>query len=573
MGCTESKPAAEQQPKAAPEVHEPEAEEAEPVVEAAAEDLDPNELIMVPVKKTVRVAKPGTAAAAAGAKAPEPEPEPENPDQEPSDTPLEGKATGRQGVRLLMEKAFWRGEVSDLAINQFMANYDRLSNGDDGMVGSGRIAEVGDLPEYGALNAGGDFDSLLKKTVCLKLNGGLGTGMGLSKAKSLLPVRDGKTFLDIIAHQVAPMTGKGMEFMLMNSFSTEADTKEALEKTGLDLGKWENMNVLQNKVPKVNEATMGPATHENDELNWCPPGHGDLYTALSGSGKLAELARRGKEYLFVSNSDNLGATIDPKILAHFAASDDAFMMEVCRRTPSDKKGGHLARGKKSGKLLLREAAQVADEDREDFENIDKYQFFNTNNLWIKIPDLKRLIAESGGVLKLPLIVNRKTNDPSDSSTDEVYQLETAMGAAISLFDQEATKSDKDPKHVQKPMSAGALLVPRTRFAPVKTCSDLLAVRSDAYEMVDHVVKLKGTVPPKVDVGPKYKKIQDFEALIGGGAAVPSLAQCKSLQLVGGADLVFEPGVVFKGEVLLNSGDLGDGKTLEAGTYEGDHTIA
>jgi UDP-N-acetylglucosamine pyrophosphorylase len=61
----------------------------------------------------------------------------------------------------------------------------------------------------------------------------------------------------------------------------------------------------------VHQSTLAPAEWSvNKHLEWCPPGHGDLYTALYGSGKLDELLADGVKYMFVSNSDNLGATLD-----------------------------------------------------------------------------------------------------------------------------------------------------------------------------------------------------------------------------------------------------------------------
>ena len=83
--------------------------------------------------------------------------------------------------------------------------------------------------------------------------------------------------------------------------------------------------------------------------------------------------------MFVSNSDNLGATLDLKILTHFATTDASFMMECCQRTENDKKGGHLAIRKSDKHLVLRESAMCADEDAADFQDITKHQFFNTNN--------------------------------------------------------------------------------------------------------------------------------------------------------------------------------------------------
>ena len=91
-------------------------------------------------------------------------------------------------------------------------------------------------------------------------------------------------------------------------------------------------------------------------MEWCPPGHGDLYAALEGSGTLDKLLADGIKYMFVSNSDNLGAVMDLTLLTHFAESDSPFMMECADRTVNDKKGGHLAVRNADSQLILREAA-------------------------------------------------------------------------------------------------------------------------------------------------------------------------------------------------------------------------
>ena len=98
--------------------------------------------------------------------------------------------------------------------------------------------------------------------------------------------------------------------------------------------------------------------------------------------------------MFVSNSDNLGASLDLNILSYFAASDAPFMMECCKRTPNDKKGGHLAKRVSDGQLILRESAMCADEDEEAFQDITKHRFFNTNNLWIRLDKLKEIISSN-----------------------------------------------------------------------------------------------------------------------------------------------------------------------------------
>jgi len=400
--------------------------------------------------------------------------------------------------------------------------------------------------------------AIIDKTVILKLNGGLGTGMGLDKAKSLLEVVDGKNFLDFTADQIKhtreELKSKKLGFVLMNSFSTEADTRKALRKYR-DLGQWNRMNMLQNKVPKLLQDGFGPSVYEkNPSDEWCPPGHGDLYAALLGSGKLDALIKQEKEYVFVSNSDNLGATLDLKLLQYFANEDAGFMMEVCQRTEADKKGGHLATTAEG--LVLREAAQCPDADEKAFQDIAKHKFFNTNNLWFKLSDVKKVMDEAGGVMALPMIRNSKTVDPKDDSTSKVYQLETAMGAAIANFGARSR----------------AVIVDRTRFAPVKKCDDLLNLRSDAYESTsDHRLQLiasRNGLPPTVNLGDTYKKIDAFDKLTSGG--IPSMKDCKSLTMLPKKTkkiISFEKGVVFKGDVTIEVSDDGP-EVLKAGEYSG-----
>ncbi len=151
--------------------------------------------------------------------------------------------------------------------------------------------------------------------------------MGLEKAKSLLPVRDGQTFLDLIVRQVLAArkaTGSNLKFLLLNSFSTSEDTLGHLAKYP-ELGNPADLELMQNKVPKIDAATLAPVEWPaNPDHEWCPPGHGDLYPAILGSGMLQQLLDAGYRYLFVSNSDNLGATLDLGLLGWFAASGKPF---------------------------------------------------------------------------------------------------------------------------------------------------------------------------------------------------------------------------------------------------------
>merc|ERR1711972_953608 len=157
--------------------------------------------------------------------------------------------------------------------------------------------------------------------------------------------------------------------------------------------------------------------------------------------------------------------MDVKLLTYFASTNAPFMMEVATRTDADKKGGHLAKDAATGGLLLRESAQCPEEDEKAFQDVTKYTYFNTNNLWVDLVALKGIFEKNGGSIPLPVMKNAKTVDPRDKKSLPVLQLETAMGAAISCFE-----------------GASAIVVPRERFAPVKTTNDLLALRSDAYQL-------------------------------------------------------------------------------------------
>ena len=372
----------------------------------------------------------------------------------------------------------------------------------------------------------------LGRTVMIKLNGGLGTSMGMTRAKSLLEVKDGLTFLDIVVRQTQQL---GVPLALMNSFATSEDTKRFLRERYPDADVRE---FLQNKEPKLLVDDLVPAEWPADpELEWAPPGHGDIYVALQASGMLRSLLDDGYEAAFVSNSDNLGAVLDPKLAAAFLDSRAPFLMEVVPRTKADRKGGHLARRRQDGQLVLRETAQTPEEDREALQDVGRHRYGNTNNLWVNLVALDRVLGERSGVLGLPVIVNRKTVDPSDESSPEVFQLETAMGAAIEVFD-----------------GAEAIEVSRTRFAPVKTTNDLLVLRSDFYTLTEdvHVVPADGREPGSifVDLDPDhYKLLRDFDARFPAGP--PSLVRASRFVVRG--DVTFGPDVAVEGETELESG--------------------
>lgn len=426
-------------------------------------------------------------------------------------------------------------ELPELFIDTFAGYYRQLLDGRTGMIPEADIEPVDDVVEMATLAERLRLvgQAALRQTVMIKLNGGLGTSMGLEQAKSLLPVKHGLTFLDIIAGQAI---AAGVPLVLMNSFATDEESLVALARhPGLEQDL--PFSFLQHAEPKIRCADLAPAQWPAEpELAWCPPGHGDIYTALVTRGMLEAMLAGGYRYAFVANADNLGAVLDPLLLGHVVVNRLPFMMEVARRTPADRKGGHLAQHRENGRLLLRESAQCPAADQESFQDISRHRYFNTNNLWIDLQGLQETLESRENKLALPMIRNEKTVDPRDPASTPVYQLETAMGAAIEVFP-----------------GASAVCVPRERFAPVKHTSDLLVVRSDAYHLrpdfrLELDARRKGTLPG-VSLDPRYYKfVSGLDLRFAEGA--PSLAECDQLEVQG--DIHFGADVTCRGHVTLHN---------------------
>lgn len=457
---------------------------------------------------------------------------------------------GSPGLQKARAKMLDAG-IDEVAVDTFAHYYRLLEHGETGMIPESTIDPVGmealadvEVPDDVAAAA-------IRTTAVIKLNGGLGTSMGMDRAKSLLCVRRGLSFLDIIARQVLHLRkayDAPLPLILMNSFRTSGDTMDALARysdlpvAGLPL------EFLQNKEPKLLASDLTPVTWSQDpELEWCPPGHGDLYTALRGTGLLDTLLEAGYERVFVSNSDNLGAVPDARVAGWFASSGAPFAIEAVRRTPSDVKGGHFARRKSDGRIVLRETAQTLPEDKEALADLTRHQFCSTNNLWFDLRAMKDTLDQRDGILGLPLIRNVKTVDPGDSSTPEVIQIETAMGAAIEVFE-----------------GATLIEVGRDRFVPVKTTNDLLVLRSDVYAIgEDFVLDQVASSLPFVDLdSAHYKLVGEFDKRFPEGA--PSLKDATSLRVQG--DVTFGKGVQVQGEVTLSAGAA---TRLEPGTVLAD----
>src|SRR5512133_1037657 len=452
------------------------------------------------------------------------------------------------GLKLAQEKMA-AARVPQQAIDVFTYYYRQLEAGVSGFIPEDTIEPLVDPPMLSDV-AVSDEDSAaaLQQTVIIKLNGGLGTSMGMDKAKSLLLVREDKTFLDIIVDQVRQARARyqiKLPLLFMNSFRTQQDTLAALAPyddlavAGLDLG------FIQNQEPKLRADDLTPVEWPADpSLEWCPPGHGDLYTALGTSGILDRVLSLGYRYASVSNSDNLGAAPNATIAGWFAGSGAPYAAEVCRRSAADRKGGHLAIRKADQQLILRDTAQTPKAEMHFFTDEHRHPFFHCNNLWFDLEVLDRTLRERKGVLGLPLIKNEKTVDPGDLSSPKVIQIETAMGAAVEVFE-----------------GAMAIGVGRDRFLPVKTTSDLLVLRSDAYKLeTDFQLSKVADLTPVVDLDDRYYKIiGDFDERFPAGA--PSLRAAHLLAIKG--DWTFEAGVRVIGDVTLE--DRGTPQIVAAGS--------
>jgi UTP--glucose-1-phosphate uridylyltransferase len=418
-----------------------------------------------------------------------------------------------------------------------------------GLLPSEVLEPIADLPRLDELPepSPSQVRDVLDGLVIVKLNGGLGTSMGLSGPKSLLEVKPGASFLDVLARQVLALRerhGARVPLVLMNSEVTRDPSLKVLSRyDGLGVP-GVPLDFLQGHQPKIRADDFTPVSWPAcPELEWCPPGHGDIYPSLAASGMLDALLGAGLRYAFVSNSDNLGALADARIAAWMAAQRAPFALEAVRGTPADRKGGHLA--SYQGQLVLRETAQVPDGDA-SFTDVERWRWYNTNNIWIDLRALNELQAADPAAPGLPLILNRKTVDPRDPHSTPVIQLESAMGAAISSVP-----------------GARAICVPRSRFAPVKTTNDLLVVRSDAYELTSDG-QMRATFDgqgPVATLDPDYYKLlPDFDQRFPAGP--PSLRRCRQLQVDG--DVTFGAGVVVVGQARVSGPrHVPDGETLGA----------
>ncbi len=363
---------------------------------------------------------------------------------------------------------------------------------------------------------------LAKAAVC-KLNGGLGTSMGCREPKSSIRVRGEQSFLDLIVAQLAELKnthGVAVPLILMNSFYTHARTEEIIRKYPESVASFQ-----QNRFPRIEAGSFKPLSEETFGLDaWYPPGHGDFYACIHQNGLLDRLLEEGREVLFVSNADNLGAVLDPGILHHMLENDLPFLMEMTPKTAADVKGGTLYQD--GDRLRLLEIARVPKEHVEEFCSQKKFKVFNTNNIWIHLRHLKKKLEQ--GPLDLDVIVNRKTVGDTP-----VVQLETAIGSALECFDR-----------------AVGLTVARDRFLPVKKTDDLLLVQSDLFvlenaRLVRNPARQEKTLP-QVRLGSCLQNLDDYQERI---PSPPGLLNLESLHVEG--DVRFGRGVTLEGAIRLS----------------------
>ncbi|EDP44062.1 hypothetical protein MGL_1459 [Malassezia globosa CBS 7966] len=348
--------------------------------------------------------------------------------------------------------------------------------------------------------------SVLDKLAVLKLNGGLGTTMGCTGPKSVIEVREGMTFLDMSVRQIEHLNGTynvNVPFILMNSFNTDDDTARVIQKYANH--NVEIMTFNQSRYPRINRDSLLPCPRSatSNKNLWYPPGHGDLFDAMNNSGLLDSLLAMGKEYVFVSNVDNLGAVVDLNIYQHMIETQAEFISEVTDKTKADVKGGTLI----------------------DYE---------------------------GTVRLLEIAQSLESGEP-------VIQLETAVGAAIKHF-----------------RGAKGVNVPRSRFLPVKSCSDLLLITSDLYGLEHGKLVMNPqrqfNQTPVVKLGDNFKKVANYQKRF---KSIPKMMELDHLTVMG--DVSFGRNVVLKGTVIIvaNEGnriEIPDGAVLENKLVTGNLAI-
>ncbi|KAJ8978966.1 hypothetical protein NQ317_001438 [Molorchus minor] len=356
--------------------------------------------------------------------------------------------------------------------------------------------------------------NMLNKLVVVKLNGGLGTSMGCHGPKSVITVRSNLTFLDLTVQQIEHLNKTykvNVPLVLMNSFNTDEDTEKIIREIQKPASRDPYLSTVLINKESLMPIAKSAGVHNHPEA-WYPPGHGDFYESFRNSGLLDRFLKNGRECCFISNIDNLGATVDLNILNLLLNPKDAvqheFIMEVTDKTRADVK--------------------VPKEHVDAFKSVKTFKYFNTNNLWAKLGAIDRILTQGG--LSMEIITNSKTLENG---------LNKLPSAAMKAFE-----------------GAIGINVPRSRFLPVKTTSDLLLVMSNLYNLkygslVMSSQRMFMSTPLVKLGGNHFNKVKDF---LSRFPIIPDILELDHLTVSG--DVTFGRGVSLKGTVIIiaNHGD-------------------
>ena len=151
-----------------------------------------------------------------------------------------------------IETKMAKAKLPKIVINNFKFYYKQLASGVTGEIPENDINPVDSITDCEKFSD--HFEQIgfnnIHKTAVLKLNGGLGTSMGLQKAKSLLQIKNNFTFLEIVARQA---TQNNVPLVLMNSFATQQDSLEKLASFKQSNSKIP-LDFLQHKAPKITQS-------------------------------------------------------------------------------------------------------------------------------------------------------------------------------------------------------------------------------------------------------------------------------------------------------------------------------
>lgn len=472
------------------------------------------------------------------------------------DSVYEFQKRGADNLVLLMKEEVAaikkRFAMKEEDIEKFIKLFSRYLSTRSNKLDWGKISPppdsmIVDYAEAGAPSSE-QIPELLNRLAVLKLNGGLGTSMGCAGPKSAIEVKDHLNFIDLSVRQIEHLNtayGTTVPIILMNSFNTKKQTEKLISK---HQHVW---SFEQSMFPRIYADTLlpvlsdraylgsGEADFETTHEGWYPPGHGDVFESLQDSGMLDKLLSMGKDYLFISNIDNLKSTVDLSILNYLQSQEIDFLMEVTKKTRADVKGGTLI--DYEGTLRLLEIAQVPEYHKTDFTSIRQFKIFNTNSVWVNLNSVKALLQKK--VMELEVIENKKKL----SSGEEVLQLETALGASIRYFN-----------------NSKGMVVPRERFLPVKTCSDLFLIQSSLFNIQHGTLVMNGrraveATPIIRLVGSRFKTIENFQKRIKGAINIDELDH-----LTISGDVSLGKNITLKGNVIIVAEE-GQSITIPDGT--------